>query len=253
MLFTFSSCWKCEKRYSDCLPFLFPGRNPVYQKNFSLLSWVFLHLLCVTCNDFVLSACRVVSAALCIPTVPARLWAGVCVSLSVDTKPQEKRRPPHHHRFILRSPSNSHTPARPPLSPPSSSSSSSSSVCAAGSCPLPASVSMTGLYSLQPPSLSTLLPSLQALPRPGLLSKLSPLLLQSLPPAASSPTGPTPDWIWLKPWNTGHMSLCEMIEWDCLFRNQPGSPCRSKRACKTSLVLVNNLFSFCTVITCLQF
>ncbi|XP_053193254.1 cytosolic carboxypeptidase-like protein 5 [Scomber japonicus] len=61
-----------------------------------------------------------------------------------DAKPQEKRRPPHH-RSILRSPSNSHTPTRPPLSPPSSSSSSSSSVCAAGSCPLPASVSMTGL------------------------------------------------------------------------------------------------------------
>ncbi|XP_018553441.1 cytosolic carboxypeptidase-like protein 5 isoform X1 [Lates calcarifer] len=61
-----------------------------------------------------------------------------------DPKPQEKRRPPHH-RSILRSPSNSHTPSRPPLSPPSSSSSSSSSVCAAGSCPLPASVSMTGL------------------------------------------------------------------------------------------------------------
>uniref|UniRef100_A0A3B4WSK0 Cytosolic carboxypeptidase-like protein 5 n=1 Tax=Seriola lalandi dorsalis TaxID=1841481 RepID=A0A3B4WSK0_SERLL len=112
----------------------------------------------------------------------------VCVFLSVDPKPQEKRRPPHH-RSILRSPSNSHTPLRPPLSPPSSSSSSSSSVCAAGSCPLPASVSMTGLYSLQPPSLSTLLPSLQALPRPGLLSKLSPLLLQSLPPATNTPTG----------------------------------------------------------------
>ncbi|XP_038583273.1 cytosolic carboxypeptidase-like protein 5 isoform X1 [Micropterus salmoides] len=61
-----------------------------------------------------------------------------------DPKPQEKRRPPHH-RSILRSPSNSHTPSRPPLSPPSSSSSSSSSVCAAGSCPLPASVSMTGI------------------------------------------------------------------------------------------------------------
>ncbi|XP_070843584.1 cytosolic carboxypeptidase-like protein 5 isoform X1 [Chaetodon trifascialis] len=61
-----------------------------------------------------------------------------------DPKPQEKRRPPHH-RSILRSPSNSHTPSRPPLSPPSSSSSSSSSVCAVGSCPLPASVSMTGL------------------------------------------------------------------------------------------------------------
>ncbi|XP_074471124.1 cytosolic carboxypeptidase-like protein 5 isoform X2 [Sebastes fasciatus] len=61
-----------------------------------------------------------------------------------DPKPQEKRRPPHH-RSILRSPSNSHTPSRPPPSPPSSSSSSSSSVCAAGSCPLPASVSMTGV------------------------------------------------------------------------------------------------------------
>ncbi|XP_034018660.1 cytosolic carboxypeptidase-like protein 5 isoform X2 [Thalassophryne amazonica] len=35
-------------------------------------------------------------------------------------------------------------PARPPPSPPSSSSSSSSSVCTAGSCPLPASISMTG-------------------------------------------------------------------------------------------------------------
>ncbi|XP_071385968.1 cytosolic carboxypeptidase-like protein 5 [Centroberyx affinis] len=61
-----------------------------------------------------------------------------------EAKPQEKRRPPHH-RSVLRSPSNSHTPARPPLSPPSSSSSSSSSVCAAGSCSLPPSVSMTGL------------------------------------------------------------------------------------------------------------
>ncbi|KAK2856486.1 hypothetical protein Q5P01_005221 [Channa striata] len=61
-----------------------------------------------------------------------------------EAKPQEKRRPPHH-RSILRSPSNSHTSPRPPLSPPSSSSSSSSSVCAPGSCPLPASVSMTGL------------------------------------------------------------------------------------------------------------
>uniref|UniRef100_A0A8C4HUT1 Cytosolic carboxypeptidase-like protein 5 n=1 Tax=Dicentrarchus labrax TaxID=13489 RepID=A0A8C4HUT1_DICLA len=62
-----------------------------------------------------------------------------------------------------------------------------------GSCPLPASVSMTGLYSLQSPSLSTLLPSLQALPRPGLLSKLSPLLLQGLPPATNTPAGPTQD------------------------------------------------------------
>ncbi|KAK2890372.1 cytosolic carboxypeptidase-like protein 5 [Channa argus] len=61
-----------------------------------------------------------------------------------EAKPQEKRRPPHH-RSILRSPSNSHTSSCPPLSPPSSSSSSSSSVCAPGSCPLPASVSMTGL------------------------------------------------------------------------------------------------------------
>uniref|UniRef100_A0A1A7XB80 Cytosolic carboxypeptidase-like protein 5 n=1 Tax=Iconisemion striatum TaxID=60296 RepID=A0A1A7XB80_9TELE len=110
-----------------------------------------------------------------------------------DTKPQEKRRP-SHHRSILRSPGNSHKPSHPTRSPPSSSSSSSSSsVCAAGSCPLPAPVNITGLYSLQPPSLSSLLPSLQALPRPRLLSKLSPLLLQSLPPATSSPTGPTPD------------------------------------------------------------
>lgn len=129
-------------------------------------------------------------------TVLACVWArvSVYVSLSVDSKPQEKRRP-HHHRSILQSPGNSHAPLRPPHSPPSSSSSSSSPVCAGSSCPLPASISMTGLYSLQPPSLSTLLPSLQALPHPGLLSRLSPLLLQSLPPASSAPTGPTQDWI----------------------------------------------------------
>ncbi|KAF3849609.1 hypothetical protein F7725_019328 [Dissostichus mawsoni] len=59
-----------------------------------------------------------------------------------DPKPQEKRRPPHH-RSILRSPSNSHAPSRPSASPPSSSSSSSSSVCAVGSCPIVASVTMT--------------------------------------------------------------------------------------------------------------
>ncbi|KAM8826242.1 cytosolic carboxypeptidase-like protein 5 isoform 2-T3 [Synchiropus picturatus] len=59
-----------------------------------------------------------------------------------DSKPQEKRRAPHY-RTILRSPGNSHAPTRPPVSPPSSSS-SSSSVYAASSCPLPASVSMTG-------------------------------------------------------------------------------------------------------------
>ncbi|XP_032441842.1 cytosolic carboxypeptidase-like protein 5 isoform X5 [Xiphophorus hellerii] len=110
-----------------------------------------------------------------------------------DSKPQEKRRP-SHSRSVLRSPSNSHKPPRHPRSPPSSSSSSSSSsVCAAGSCPLPTPVNITGLYTLQPPRLSTLLPSFQALPRPGLLSKLSPLLLQSLPPATSSPTGPNSD------------------------------------------------------------
>ncbi|XP_056873745.1 cytosolic carboxypeptidase-like protein 5 isoform X3 [Takifugu flavidus] len=60
-----------------------------------------------------------------------------------EPKPQERRRTPHH-RSILRSPGNSHTPSHPPPSPPSSSSSSSSSVCAAGSCPLPATVTMTG-------------------------------------------------------------------------------------------------------------
>ncbi|KAM6954173.1 cytosolic carboxypeptidase-like protein 5 [Aplochiton taeniatus] len=99
-----------------------------------------------------------------------------------DPKALEKRRTPHH-RSVLRSPSNSHIPARPPSSPPSSSSSSSSSsVCVGGSCPLAGSVSMAGLYSLQPPSLSALLPSLQALPRPGLLSKLSPLIQQGLVP-----------------------------------------------------------------------
>lgn len=114
-----------------------------------------------------------------------------------DSKAQEKRRAPHHHRPVLRSPSNSHghAPRPTPHSPPSSSSSSASSVCAPGSCPLPGSVSMSGLYTLQPPSLSTLLPSLQALPRPGLLSKLSPLLLQGLPPPppTHSPGGPSQD------------------------------------------------------------
>ncbi|KAF7231352.1 cytosolic carboxypeptidase-like protein 5 isoform X2 [Nothobranchius furzeri] len=62
-----------------------------------------------------------------------------------DPKPQEKRRP-SHHRSILRSPGNSHKPSHPTQPPPSSSSSSSSSsVCAAGSCPLPAPVSITGI------------------------------------------------------------------------------------------------------------
>ncbi|XP_032441840.1 cytosolic carboxypeptidase-like protein 5 isoform X3 [Xiphophorus hellerii] len=62
-----------------------------------------------------------------------------------DSKPQEKRRP-SHSRSVLRSPSNSHKPPRHPRSPPSSSSSSSSSsVCAAGSCPLPTPVNITGV------------------------------------------------------------------------------------------------------------
>ncbi|XP_037541026.1 cytosolic carboxypeptidase-like protein 5 [Nematolebias whitei] len=62
-----------------------------------------------------------------------------------DAKPQEKRRS-SHHRSILRSPGNSLKPSHPPRSPPSSSSSSSSSsMCAAGSCPLPASINMTGV------------------------------------------------------------------------------------------------------------
>ncbi|XP_016522006.1 cytosolic carboxypeptidase-like protein 5 isoform X3 [Poecilia formosa] len=64
-----------------------------------------------------------------------------------DSKPQEKRRP-SHSRSVLRSPSNSHKPPRHPRSPPSSSSSSSSSsVCAAGSCPLPTPVNITGVSS----------------------------------------------------------------------------------------------------------
>lgn len=63
-----------------------------------------------------------------------------------DSKAQEKRRAPHHHRPVLRSPSNSHghAPRPMPHSPPSSSS-SASSVCAPGSCPLPGSVSMSGV------------------------------------------------------------------------------------------------------------
>uniref|UniRef100_A0A8C5HY36 Cytosolic carboxypeptidase-like protein 5 n=1 Tax=Gouania willdenowi TaxID=441366 RepID=A0A8C5HY36_GOUWI len=85
---------------------------------------------------------------------------------------------PTHHRSILRSPSNSHPPAHPPPPSPPSSSSSSSSVCAVGSCPLPASVSIKGLYSLQSPGVSALLPSLQARPHPGVLSKLSPACSQ---------------------------------------------------------------------------
>lgn len=55
-----------------------------------------------------------------------------------------------------------------------------------GPCTIPTSFSMAGLYTLQPPSLSKLLPSLQAMPRPQLLNrafrkKLSPLLQQGLP------------------------------------------------------------------------
>uniref|UniRef100_A0A8C7XUW7 Cytosolic carboxypeptidase-like protein 5 n=1 Tax=Oryzias sinensis TaxID=183150 RepID=A0A8C7XUW7_9TELE len=61
-----------------------------------------------------------------------------------DSKAQEKRRPAHL-RSVLRCPTNGYAPSCPRMSPPSSSSSSSSSTCAAGSCPLPASVSMTGL------------------------------------------------------------------------------------------------------------
>ncbi|KPP75262.1 cytosolic carboxypeptidase-like protein 5-like, partial [Scleropages formosus] len=58
-----------------------------------------------------------------------------------------------------------------------------------GPCTIPASFSMAGLYSLQPPSFSKLLPSLQAMPKTNLLNKafsktLSPLLHQGLPPLA---------------------------------------------------------------------
>ncbi|KAL2081963.1 hypothetical protein ACEWY4_021781 [Coilia grayii] len=124
-----------------------------------------------------------------------------------ESKAQEKRRSHHHHhRPLLRSPNASQpAPCRASLSnssslsssPSSSSSSSSSSTSASGANPSTCSISMAGLYSLQPPSLAQLLPSLQAMPRAGLLTKLSPLIQQGLPPlnflsdasSSSSPPG----------------------------------------------------------------
>ncbi|KAJ8355491.1 hypothetical protein SKAU_G00182850 [Synaphobranchus kaupii] len=116
-----------------------------------------------------------------------------------ESKTQEKRR--GHHRPMRTAASNPSlhhpSPALLPLSPSSSSSSSSSATTGIpkpGStgpapCAIPASFSMAGLYALQPPSLSRLLPSLQAKPRPHFLNKafgrkLSPLLQQGLPPLA---------------------------------------------------------------------
>ncbi|XP_012676859.1 cytosolic carboxypeptidase-like protein 5 isoform X2 [Clupea harengus] len=111
-----------------------------------------------------------------------------------ESKAQEKRRS-HHHRPMLRSP-NTSQPAlsRPSLSNSSSSSSSPSSSCSStsGPNPSPCAISMAGLYSLQPPSLAQLLPSLQAMPRTGLLTKLSPLLHQGLPPLAFLSDASTP-------------------------------------------------------------
>ncbi|KAI4882983.1 hypothetical protein NFI96_015784 [Prochilodus magdalenae] len=107
-----------------------------------------------------------------------------------EGKAQEKRRPHHlNHRLSPRSPGNSQaTPAQAPLSPSSSSSSSSSpssssSGCVAGgAAPGPCSISTSGLYSLQPPSLAQLLPSLEAMPHSGILAKLSPLRPSSCHP-----------------------------------------------------------------------
>ncbi|XP_036433060.1 cytosolic carboxypeptidase-like protein 5 [Colossoma macropomum] len=102
-----------------------------------------------------------------------------------ECKAQDKRRPHHlNHRLSLRSSGNSQaTLSRAPLSPSSSSSSSSSSspsssslgCVTAGAAAGPCSISTAGLYSLQPPSLAQLLPSLQAMPHSGLLTRLSPL------------------------------------------------------------------------------
>ncbi|XP_036405620.1 cytosolic carboxypeptidase-like protein 5 [Megalops cyprinoides] len=121
-----------------------------------------------------------------------------------ESKSQEKRRP--HHRSMLRTAASNPSlhqpsPTNPPLSPTSSSSSSSVSAglpkpapcpqphSGLGPCTIPASFSMAGLYTLQPPSFSKLLPSLQAMPKANLLNKalskkLSPLLHQGLPPLA---------------------------------------------------------------------
>ncbi|XP_063078937.1 cytosolic carboxypeptidase-like protein 5 isoform X2 [Engraulis encrasicolus] len=116
-----------------------------------------------------------------------------------ESKAQEKRRS-HHHRPLLRSantatsssgqassallcrppPSNSSSLSSSPSS--SSSSSSSSTTCGPPHPPGTCSISMAGLYTLQPPSLAQLLPSLQVMPRAGLLTKLSPLINQGLPP-----------------------------------------------------------------------
>ncbi|XP_061098464.1 cytosolic carboxypeptidase-like protein 5 isoform X2 [Conger conger] len=117
-----------------------------------------------------------------------------------ESKTQEKRRA--HQRSMRTAASNPSlhhhpSPSLLPLSPSSSSSSSSSAAAVTakpgstvglgpGPCTIPASFSMAGLYTLQAPSLSKLLPSLQAMPKAHLLNrafgkKLSPLLQQGLP------------------------------------------------------------------------
>lgn len=128
------------------------------------------------------------------PPPPPLPHVSAGVSVSVDAKTAEKRRPPpppphHPHRAVLRSPGNSHTPTRPPQTPSPPLSSSSSSACAGAAV----SPSMAGVYSLRSPTPSALLPSLQALPPAGLLSKLGPRLLQGPPPANNSPATETKD------------------------------------------------------------
>ncbi|KAG2468604.1 CBPC5 protein, partial [Polypterus senegalus] len=113
-----------------------------------------------------------------------------------ESRAQEKRRP--HHQSLLRASTSNpscfqSSPAHIPIPSSSSfsmglpkSSSTSQQLSNLGPCTIPASFSMSGLYSLQTPSLSKLLPSLQGVPRPNLLNKalsrrLTPLLHPGLP------------------------------------------------------------------------
>ncbi|RXM99038.1 Cytosolic carboxypeptidase-like protein 5 [Acipenser ruthenus] len=112
-----------------------------------------------------------------------------------ESRAQEKRRP--HHQSMLRasasnpsshqcSPSHPLPPSSLPSLAFSKSSPSTQQLSGPSPCSIPASLSMAGLYSLQPPSLSKLLPSLQTIPKPHILNKaickrLTPLLHPALP------------------------------------------------------------------------
>ncbi|KAK1170305.1 cytosolic carboxypeptidase-like protein 5 isoform X1 [Acipenser oxyrinchus oxyrinchus] len=104
----------------------------------------------------------------------------------------EFKRPPHHQSMLRATASNPNSrqcsPSHPlpPSLAFSKSSPSTQQLSVLGSCSVPASLSMAGLYSLQTPSLSKLLPSLQTIPKPNILNKAlskrqTPLLHPALP------------------------------------------------------------------------